>query len=355
MRRIGKRLKGWIGKRAVLLGLAGLVALLGGCQTATQAPGDGARNASAGSGSEGGDLEPVTVMLDWYPNAVHAFLYTALEKGYFAEEGLQVAFNMPAETNDPLRLVASGEVMLALSYQPQVVMARAEGIPVQSVAAVVRHPLNHLMVPADSPIRSPKDLIGKKVGYSGSPVDEAFVKTMVERDGAAYDGVKMVDVGWDLVPALSTRKVDALMGGFINHEKLLMEKEGFPIRTIDPTRYGVPDYYELVLIASEQTVKEKAETIRKFWRAAQKGQQYVVEHPDEGLNILLAHQQSEFPLDPDVEKQSLQMLLPLMDARDKPFGWQDEASWDAVVTWMKDTRLIQQAVAGNSCFVNVAE
>lgn len=176
MRRIGKRLKGWIGKRAILLGLAGLVVLLGGCQTATQAPGDEARNASVGSGSEGGDLEPVTVMLDWYPNAVHAFLYTALEKGYFAEEGLQVAFNMPAETNDPLRLVASGEVMLALSYQPQVVMARAEGIPVQSVAAVVRHPLNHLMVPADSPIRSPKDLIGKKVGYSGSPVDEALSK-----------------------------------------------------------------------------------------------------------------------------------------------------------------------------------
>lgn len=134
-----------------------------------------------------------------------------------------------------------------------------------------------------------------------------------------------------------------------------MEKEGFAIRTIDPTQYGVPDYYELVLIASEQTVKEKAETIRKFWRAAQRGQQYVMAHPDEGLKILLAHQEQAFPLDAEVEKKSLQMLLPRMDAGDKPFGWQDAASWEAVASWMQKSGLIRQAVAGKDCFVNVTE
>lgn len=127
--------------------------------------------------------QKVTIMLDWYPNAVHSAIYTAKEKGYFAKEGLDVDIKMPAETNDPLKLVAAGKVDLAISYQPQLIVSRAEGIPVVSLAAIVRHPLDCIMVPTNSSIHRPKDLEGKNIGYSSIDIEQAILNTMIQTDG----------------------------------------------------------------------------------------------------------------------------------------------------------------------------
>ncbi|WP_251550832.1 ABC transporter substrate-binding protein [Neobacillus muris] len=296
--------------------------------------------------------EKVSIMLDWYPNAVHSFLYTAEEKGYFKDQGLDVNIQMPADTNDPLRLAAAGKIDLAISYQPEVLVARSEEIPVQSIAALVRHPLNQVMVSKESSIQSPKDLAGKTVGYPSIPLDEAIIGTMVESDGGDKQKVKMVDVGWDLIPALAANKTDALIGGYINHEKLLLEKEGYPIRTLNPSDYGVPDYYELVLVASEKRVKEKPEVFKKLMKALTKGQQYVSEHPEEGLEILMNHEEKSSPLEKDIETKSLEILLPLMDAKDKSFGWQDPETWENVAKWLKNKHVITKEVKAEDAFVN---
>lgn len=299
--------------------------------------------------------ERLSLMLDWYPNAVHSFLYAAQKLGYFAEQGLEVDIRMPADTNDSLRLAAAGTIDLALTYQPQVLMARGEDIPVKSVAAIVRHPLNHLLVPQDSGIQSPKDLEGKTVGYSSIPLYEAMVRTMVLRDGGNPDKVKLADVGFDLIPALATGRTDAIMGGFINHEKLLLAKEGHPAADLDPTLYGVPDYYELVLAASDNTIASKREAIQKFVAAAAKGQQYVKEHPSDALRLLLDHEEETAPLDEQVETESLNILLPLMDAGDQPFGYQDPKSWDDVRAWLVQSELLDPGVQAKDAFVNLSE
>jgi putative hydroxymethylpyrimidine transport system substrate-binding protein len=296
--------------------------------------------------------QKLSIMLDWYPNAVHSFLYAAKEKGYFKEQGLDVEIRMPADTNDPLKLVAAGKVDMAISYQPQVVVARAEGIPVKSFAALVRHPLNQVMVPGDSSIQSPKDLAGKSVGYPSIPLDEAIIQTMVETDGGDEQKVKMVDVGWDLIPALATKKTDALIGGFINHEKLLLEKEGHPVVTINPAEYGVPDYYELVMVGNDKSLAAKKEVFKKFFTAITKGQQYVVEHPNEGLDILLRQENQSSPLDKEIEKKSLEILLPLMDAGEYPFGHQDAETWKTVAHWLKQTKIINRNVEPDELFIN---
>lgn len=302
---------------------------------------------------EVGKSQQLSIMLDWYPNAVHSFLYVAKEKGYFEEQGLNVEIQMPADTNDPLKLVAAGKVDIAISYQPQVVVARAEGIPVKSFAALVRHPLNQVMVPEDSSIHSPKDFAGKTVGYPSIPLDEAIIQTMVEKDGGDGQKVKMVDVGWDLIPALATKKTDPIIGGFINHEKLLLEKEGYPVRTLNPAAYGVPDYYELVMAGSEKRLKDKEEAFKKFITAITKGQKYVVEQPQEGLAILLQQGDQSAPLDKEIEKKSLEILLPLMDAGEKPFGCQDPETWEKVVTWLKKTKIINKRIDPEEVFINL--
>ncbi len=309
---------------------------------------------TAGTSTSSGDqkLEKVSLMLDWYPNAVHSFLFVANEKGYFKEQGLDVDIQMPADTNDPLRLVAANKIDMALSYQPQVLVARGEDIPVQSFAALVRHPLNQLMVPADGSIQTPKDLEGKTIGYPSIPLDEAIVKTMIKSDGGDADKLKMVDVGWDLIPAMATKKTDALMGGYINHEKLLLEKEGHPMRTINPADYGVPDYYELVLVGSEKGLKQNSGLYKKFIAAITKGQAYVAAHPEEGLAILMNHEDKTSPLDKEIETKSLEILLPLMDAKEKPFGYQDPDTWEKVAKWLESTNIIKQKLKAEDAFIN---
>jgi putative hydroxymethylpyrimidine transport system substrate-binding protein len=298
-------------------------------------------------------LEKITLMLDWYPNAVHSFLYAAQEKGYFEEKGLKVDIQMPADTNDPLRLVAANQIDMAISYQPQVIIARAEQIPVQSFAAIVRNPLIQLMVPGDSPIQTPKDLEDRSVGYPSIPLDEAIIQRMVENDGGDMKKVKMVDIGWDLIPAIATKRTDAIIGGFINHEKILLEKEGHSIRTIDPAQYGVPNYYELVFVSSEKGLAEKPDVYKKFMAAVTKGYEFVKSQPEEGLSLLLKHEESHAPLEEDVEKKSLEILLPLMDAGEKPFGHQELADWEKVGQWLLETNLIKQKVDPETAFVNL--
>ena len=131
-------------------------------------------NQAAESGEK--ELKEVSIMLDWYPNAVHSYLYVAEEKGYFAEEGVKVDIQFPANPTDPLTLAAAGKITLGLYYQPEVIAARAnEKLPVKTVASIVRSPLNHVLVPEDSAVQSPKDLEGKKVGYPGTPLNEAIL------------------------------------------------------------------------------------------------------------------------------------------------------------------------------------
>ena len=151
----------------------------------------------------------------------------------------------------------------------------------------------------------------------------------------ATEKIKMVDIGWDLIPAMATKKTDALIGGYLNHEKLLLTKEGHPMRTLNPADFGVPDYYELVLVASEKGLKEKSDVFKKFMVAITKGQKFVTEHPDEGLSMLIEHEDKTSPLDRDIESKSLQILLPLMDAKDKPFGYQDPETWEKICPMAK--------------------
>jgi len=324
--------------------------LLSGCGNKAGSD-NNATSASPAAGAA--EMYKLSIMLDWYPNAVHSFLYAAVQNGYFTEEGLDVEIRMPASSNDALKLVAADQIDLALSYQPQVLMARGEDIPVKSIAAIVRHPLTHLMVPADRGLSSPKSLEGLKIGYSSIPLYEAIVRTMIQSDGGDPESIDLIDVGFDLIPAISTNQVDGIMGGFINHEQLILEKEGHPVTSMNPADYGVPDYYELVLVASEQGLQQSGAYYKKFMNAVSRGQKFVQEQPEQALAILLEHEDATSPLDPDIESASLKILLPLMDAGKESFGYQDPAAWDKVGQWLNGNTLLPAEIDPQEAFVNL--
>lgn len=300
------------------------------------------------------ELHDLTLMLDWYPNAVHSYLYVAQEKGYFAEEGLEVDFQFPANPTDPLTLAASGKVTMGLYYQPDVIMAKAnEDIPIIAVASIVREPLNHLVFRSDDPIVSPKELSDKKVGYPGIPINEALIKTMVEHDGGNYEDVEMINVEFELGPSLISEQVDAVSGMFVNHEVPSLRHEGHEVDFINPIDYGVPSYHEVVAVASETTWEEEQEHIEAFWHAARKGFDFMEENNEEALQILLDYQdEANFPLDKAVEAESMAILLPKMTS-DEGFGSQDETSWSETATWLHEYGLIDTIPEMDELFINI--
>lgn len=302
------------------------------------------------------ELTEVSVMLDWYPNAVHSFLYVAEEKGYFKDEGVKVNIQYPANPTDPLNLAAAGKITIGFYYQPDVIMARAnENVPVKSIGAIVQSPLNHTVVLEDSSIQSPKDLVGKTVGYPGIPLNEAILSTVVEQDGGDPTKVKLVDVGFELVSSLATKKTDAVIGAYVNHEVPILEDMGSEVRYFDPTKYGVPSFYELVAVTGDKTWQNDQESIKAFWRAATKGYEFMQQNPDEALEILLNHQdEANYPLDEKIEKESMKILLPKMGSESE-FGGQTKESWQKTAQWLKKTGLIKETPEVDDMFVNPKE
>ena len=322
-------------KKRVFALLAAGALLLSGC---------GANDSAAQSGSDAkdSDLRELTVVLDWYPNALHTFLYQAQEAGYFAEEGLTVNIQSPAGTNDALSMVAAGKADIGLYYQQDVIQARVEqDVPVKSVAAVVQAPLNIVLSLKEKDITEPADLVGKTVGYAGTELSEALIRSIMQKSGQDPSSVKMVDVGFDLMSSMVTGNVDATIGCLVNHEVPQMEKEGFEVNYFFPDDYGVPQYYEGIFLANDDMIANEPEVLAGFLRACQKGFEDFKNDTDTVLQVLLDNQdESNFPLDPDVEKQSCQTLLPLMETADAPFLSQSEACWQENIDWMYDEGLI---------------
>ncbi|OIJ12902.1 ABC transporter substrate-binding protein [Anaerobacillus arseniciselenatis] len=328
----------------------------GETEEATQQGGQVSDETAEGEKTGEVELVEMDIMLDWYPNAVHSYLYVAIENGYFEEEGIDLNIQFPANPTDPINLAAAGRVTLGITYQPDVVMARAnQDVPVKSIAAIVRSPLNHIVIMEDSEIQSPKDLEGKQVGYPGIPLNESLIKTMVSSDGGDPDKVSMIDVGFELGSSIISERVDAVIGAYINHEVPVLRHKGYETRYFNPVDYGVPSFYELVIVTNDNTWDERQEDIAAFWRAATRGYEFMRDNSEEALAILFDNQdQANFPLIEDVEKESLEILLPKMES-EVGFGSQARESWRETVDWMMEFELINEEPSLDDIFVNIVE
>ena len=310
--------------------------------------------ASAGNNETSG-LKELDVVLDWYPNALHAFLYVAIEKGYYEEEGLKVNIRFPSNANDAISLVAAGQADIGLYYQQDVIQARAQqDVPVKSIGAVVQGPLNIVLSLKEKGITSAGDLLGKTIGYAGTELSEALIRSIMQYVGADYSDVTMIDVGFDLMSSMTTGNVDATIGCLVNHEVPQMEEEGFSVNWFDLDDYGVPTYYEGIFLASDETIANDSETLQAFLRASAKGFADMKADPEAALATLLANQNAEnFPLSETVERKSMGVLIPMMETADAAFLSQSDACWQENIDWMLEQGLIDAAVPLDDVRVNL--
>ena len=297
----------------------------------------------------------VKLALDWYPNANHIGLYIAQSKGYFDEEGLDVNMYTPSDPSTVLQTVGAGQDDFGMSYQPDVLLARNEDVPVVSVLGVVQHPLNSLMTLKTSGLTSPAHLKGRKVGYPGIPTNEPLLDTMLKQDGLrGLEDVEMVNIGWNISESLIGEKVDAVIGAYWTHESIHMENLGYPVNVMRMEDWGVPDYYELVLVTGESYLAENEDVVERFVRAMKRGYEEAIADAQAGVDVLVAANEGE--IDEAIDRPGADLLVDLWQMPGGGgFGTQETARWDGFVQWMKDNGMIDGSLQASAAYRIIGE
>jgi putative hydroxymethylpyrimidine transport system substrate-binding protein len=299
--------------------------------------------AAAGCGekqeSRNGDSEPLALALDFYVNPDHAGIYTALDRGYFDEAGLEVEPHVPSDPSAPIRQVAAGRADLAVSYEPEVLLAQDQGLPVIAVAALVSRPLTSLISLPEAGITNAADLQGKTIATAGIPYQADFLETILEREGLSLDDVTQKDVGLNLLPAVLSGSADAMLGGFLNVEGVDLEERGLHPRVVPVDQLGIPTYDELVLVASSDRVADDPEAIRLFIAALERGTRAAVGDPAGATEAILAAGDG---LEPKLTRAEIDRTLPLLlpEKASEPFGHMNPREWEEFAGFFADGGLI---------------
>jgi putative hydroxymethylpyrimidine transport system substrate-binding protein len=297
--------------------------------------------AACGEKSEDTTGEPQSfgLTLDFYPNADHAGIYMAEKLGYFGEAGLDVGISTPSDPSMPIKQVAAGRTDLAISYEPEVILAQEQGLDVVAVAALVNQPLTSMIWLKKSGIKGVGDLRGKTIATAGIPYQDAFLKTILGRVQLSPADVKTVNVGFGLLPALLGGSAEAMLGGFRNVEGVDLQLRGKDPVVTPVDQLGVPTYDELVLVARRSTVEQDPEAIRLFLAALERGTDAAVAQPGAATKAVL---EANHDLDAKLTGAEVEATLPLLGARveGKPYGYMDPTQWTEFAGWMRDNGLI---------------
>jgi putative hydroxymethylpyrimidine transport system substrate-binding protein len=281
----------------------------------------------------------LTLMLDWFPNADHVGIYQALAEGDFRWAGLDVHVQVPSDPALPLKLLAAGKVDAAISYEPELLLARNRDLPLVSIAALVQKPLTSIVSLGSKHITSAAALRGKRVGDAGIPYQHAYLTTILANAHVPARSVKEINVGSNLVPAMLSGRVDATLGAYWNVEAIQLAQLGKKPNVIRMDRVGVPSYDELVLVVRKDELTKNGDKLRRFVQALGRGYESVRSNPQAAVHNLVRMNSG---LDPRLQLASVRATLPVFfpSSPGQPWGYQDPGRWNAYGQWMLGHNLI---------------
>ncbi len=279
--------------------------------------------------------EKLSLMLDWFPNVDHLPIYVAQEKGYFREAGIEVEILSPSDTSDALKLAVAGQVDLAVSYQPQTIIAAAEGLDVRVVGRLVEHPLTTLLFLKEKGFKAPSELSGRTIGYTVPGLMDVLMQAFARINGIA--NVRLVNVGFTIVPALTSGQVDAVMGPFKTYETVTMAAKGIEAGYFELENWGIPDYDELIFICGTQTLANKPAAVRAFAQAVARGIAFQQEDAEAALGLYF---QALPDADREIETAAYKLTRPYFAGSQTL----EAARWEAFAAFALEHGLIPRAV-----------
>jgi putative hydroxymethylpyrimidine transport system substrate-binding protein len=289
----------------------------------------------------GGGLQRVDLVLDYLPNADHAPIYAAQASGAFKAAGLDVRIQTPSDPAAPLKLVAAGRADIAISYEPELLLARDKGAHLASIGALVQKPLTSI-ISLDGKVKTPKDLKGTKVGTAGIPYQSAYLKTIAKDASVDPSSFHEINVGFNLVPSMLSKKVDATLGAFWNVEGVQLQREHKKPTIIRMEQAGVPTYQELVFVADNDRLQQKGvgDVMRRFLQAVSRGAKAVKADPNVGADALV---KADANLDRGFALATVKATLPVFFPENTafPWGYQNADEWRAYGQWMVDNDLLK--------------
>ncbi len=301
-------------------------------------------------GEDGSGATQFDLALDFYVNPDHAGIYEGIDRGYFQEAGLDVSAQVPSDPSAPIKQVAAGRVDLAISYEPEVMLARNQGLDVVAVAALVNGPLTSLISLPAAGIAGPADLAGKTVVTAGIPYQAAYLRTILAGAGVDPGSVDQVDVGFNLMPPLISGRADAMFGGFSNVEGVDLAERGLDPTVVPVDRLGVPTYDELVLVADADRLREDPEPIRKFIAALARGTAAAERDPAAATQALL---DAGDGLDPRLTRAEVDATLPhLVPPNGDRYGYMDPGAWARFSRYLATNGLIDAPQPASELLTN---
>jgi len=296
----------------------------------------------------GAGMTKAVLSLDWVPNTNHTGFYVALDKGWYAEEGIALEIQVPSDASAAIKQVAAGNTEFGVSFQDELTIARSNGIPVVSIGAIIQHNSSGFAVLADSGISRPRDFEGKTFASFGLPIERPILGSLMACDGGDINKVTFIDVGYDLLPALVGRRADIIWiyEGWdgVSAGLLGVELRFFPL-------YGscVPDYYTPVVVAGEQTLADKPDLVRRFMRATSRGYTYAAENPAEAAEILLKYSPESNP----ALVRASQVFLSQRYIHDaQSWGRQNPDVWTTFAGWMNANGLLAKPIEAGEALTN---
>lgn len=293
---------------------------------------------------------PVTLLLDWVPNTNHTGIFVAEAKGYFEESGLAVDIVQPGEVY-PEAAVASGSADFGISHQEQVTLARADGVPIVSVAAILQHNTSGFASAADLNVSSPADFEELRYGAWGSPFETPTLEVLMRCAGADFSKLQMLNTGYADPLALIVEDQIDIAWIFYGWQGFQAQQQGVDINVVMMEDYCncIPDYYTPVVIANEDTIHNKPQLVRAFMEALSRGYDFAIDYPEDAADILLA---AVPELDAELVKSSQNWLSGYYQADAPRWGEQKESVWQGYTDWMVEYDILSAPISADAAFTN---
>lgn len=285
-----------------------------------------------------GELTEILLPLGYIPNVQFAPLYVALDKGYFAEAGFEVQFDYRFET-DGVALVGQGELPFAVVSGEQVLLARAQGVPVKYVASWFQGFPVGVVAKTDSGIVTPADLAGRGVGIPGLyGASYIGIRALLSAAGVASEDVVLESIGFNQVEALASDQVDAAVV-YMTNEPVQLRARGYEVNEI-----AVADYVNLVangIITNEDLIEDQPEMVQGFVDAFLRGLADTIADPDEAYQISLGYVEGLAEADRDIQMEVLMRSIAFWEA--EPLGRIDPEGWENMLDVLLEMEILSEA------------